>query len=164
VAKRLSERFPFDTTTSQYFTLVYGLLDLHEHSFRYVSAGHPQIVHHRGGQDPVLLEASGFPVGVGPDEYDEYSVDLAEGDRLYIYSDGVPETMNAAGELFGCPRLVEALCSAPATSDSSGDASSAERSLRSLSAAIRNWSGFDRGQDDQTVLCVERTSSSARTP
>jgi sigma-B regulation protein RsbU (phosphoserine phosphatase) len=156
VAKRLSERFPFDTTTSQYFTLVYGLLDLHEHRFRYVSAGHPQIVHHREGHDPVLLEASGFPVGVGPDEYDEYSVNLAEGDRLYIYSDGVPETMNAAGELFGCPRMIDALRGAAAPLHVGARANSAERSLRGLSAAIRSWSELERGQDDQTVLCVER--------
>jgi phosphoserine phosphatase RsbU/P len=159
VAERLSERFPFDNTTSQYFTLVYGLLDLHEHCFRYVSAGHPQIVHQRVGHEPILLEASGFPVGVGPGEYDEYSVNLTPGDRLYIYSDGVPETMNPEGELFGCSRMLEALCGMVGAHVGAGPNSS-QRLLHRLSAAVQSWSGLDRGQDDQTVLCVERRSSS----
>jgi phosphoserine phosphatase RsbU/P len=150
VAARLSERFPFDTATSQYFTLVYGLLDLHEHRLRYVSAGHPQVVCRRRGAEPVLLEASGFPVGVGPGDYDENGVDLAPGDRLYIYSDGIPETMNPDGEVFGSSRLLRTLCS--------DERLSPERSLEQLSSEVCRWSGTDRCQDDQTVLCVERSA------
>jgi PAS domain-containing protein/stage II sporulation SpoE-like protein len=40
VAAKLNEYFPFDTRTAQYFTLVYGLLDLKARTFRYVAAGH----------------------------------------------------------------------------------------------------------------------------
>src|SRR5439155_8130717 len=41
VAAELNRRFPIDPETSQYFTLLYGLLDRQTHEFRYVSAGHP---------------------------------------------------------------------------------------------------------------------------
>jgi sigma-B regulation protein RsbU (phosphoserine phosphatase) len=163
VAQRLGERFPFDTTTSQYFTLVYGILDLHEHRLRYVSAGHPQIVRHPRGEEPMLLEAAGFPVGVTPvgaeADYEENVVDLAPGDRLFIYSDGIPETMSPDGELFGCTRMMQAICTngdgtngEPCSESDSG----AGRCLALLSDALRNWSGLERCQDDQTALCVER--------
>jgi sigma-B regulation protein RsbU (phosphoserine phosphatase) len=152
VAQRLCERFPFDAVTSQYFTLVYGILDLHEHRFRYVSAGHPQIVRCARGGPPALLEAAGYPVGVGPPgEYDEAVVDLAPGDRLYVYSDGIPETMDPQGELFGCARMVETLCSG-----GGGDGATVEESLATLSDALIRWSAPRQCQDDQTALCLER--------
>src|SRR5436309_2247599 len=41
VADELGRRFPFDQATSQYFTIIYGLLDVTTGAFEYVSAGHP---------------------------------------------------------------------------------------------------------------------------
>jgi sigma-B regulation protein RsbU (phosphoserine phosphatase) len=149
VAQRLSERFPFDAVTGQFFTLVYGVLDLQENRLRYTSAGHPQLVAHRRGAKPTFLEASGFPIGVGPGDYDEYEIDLASGDRLYIYSDGIPETMNPDGEPFGPDRLLKTL--------DAGQDVSADQSLEHLCSEICRWSAADRCQDDQTVVCIARS-------
>lgn len=151
VAERLGERFPIDGETGQYFTLVYGLLDLEQNTLRYVSAGHPPVVHHRRGAEPVTLTAPGFPVGVaaGAEPYEERVVRLAPGDRVYVYSDGVTEAMNPAGELFGAERLLQTIAA-------SGDAAGLEDCLDELGAAVCRWSDVDRCQDDQTVLCVER--------
>jgi sigma-B regulation protein RsbU (phosphoserine phosphatase) len=151
VAQRLCERFPIDSETGQFFTLVYGLLDLEQNVLRYVSAGHPPIVRHRAGAAPALLPAVGFPVGVvpGAEPYEEHVVELAPGDRVYVYSDGVPEAMNPARELFGPQRLLNTI----ADIDNAG---SVEECLDRLSAAVCQWSDADRCQDDQTVLCVER--------
>ena len=57
----------------------------------------------------MILESPGFPIGLAEDAYEERSVRLAAGDRLYLYSDGVPEAMNPAGERFGDARLLEAI-------------------------------------------------------
>ena len=41
VADRLNQLFPFNTTTEQFATMIYGVLDARTGEFRYVSAGHP---------------------------------------------------------------------------------------------------------------------------
>jgi sigma-B regulation protein RsbU (phosphoserine phosphatase) len=149
VAARLSRRFPFDQRTWQYFTMVYGLLDTRRHRFTYVSAGHPPVLRVRADGGADALEASGFPIGVGPDAaYDEYALDLTPGDRLYIHSDGLTEAANPRGELFGVERVLEVL---RAARDRPLDAS-----LRDLSAAVAAWTGAAGREDDQTALAIER--------
>ena len=87
--------------------MVYGILNAATGEFRYVSAGHPGPVHLPCGADPVILESQGFPIGLADDAYEERSVRLEAGDRLYLYSDGVPEAMDPAGKQFGDARLLE---------------------------------------------------------
>ena len=93
VAARLNQLFPFDSATEQFTTLVYGILNTASGEFRYVSAGHPGPVHLTPGDAPVILESQGSPIGLADGSYEERSVRLGEGDRLYLYSDGVPEAM-----------------------------------------------------------------------
>ena len=57
----------------------------------------------------MILESHGSPIGLADDAYEERSVHLEAGDRLYLYSDGVPEAMDPAGEQFGDARLLEAI-------------------------------------------------------
>ena len=109
VADRLNRLFPFDPATEQFATMIYGILDAATGEFRYVSAGHPGPVHLPVGADPVILESRGFPIGLADDAYEERSVHLRAGDRLYLYSDGVPDAMDPAGEQFGEARLLEAI-------------------------------------------------------
>jgi PAS domain S-box-containing protein len=64
VAERLNRQFPLDPRTRQYFTMLYGVLDLETNRFRYVSAGQsgPLLVPRQG--KPVDLTTSGFPIGL----------------------------------------------------------------------------------------------------
>ena len=148
VAARLSERFPFDDKTGQFFTLVYGLLDLHTHRLRYVSAGHPGVIHVARQGAARIIEVSGYPIGVAPDEYDEHEVELAPGDRLYVYSDGVPEAMDANDNTFGTDRLLAQLDQMPRQS--------LDVTLSSLVDRIDHWRGGGRVHDDLSVLALER--------
>ncbi len=153
VAHRLSERFPFDEVTRQYFTMVYGLLDTARHEFSYVSAGHPHILRVRASGEVEMLDALGFPIGVGPGgEYEDCSVAVEPGDRLYIHSDGLTEAMSPGRELFGVPRMFDALRAARG--------GSLEASLQQLSATIQEWTGSSERKDDQTVLAIERLPTS----
>ena len=148
VAARLGERFPFDDKTGQFFTLVYGLLDLQTHTLRYVSAGHPGVVHVARGGATRLIEVSGYPIGVAPDPYDEQDIPLSPGDRLYIYSDGVPEAMDAGDNTFGSQRLVAQLDQSRALS--------LDGTLDALLHRIDHWRGGVRVHDDLSVLALER--------
>ncbi len=147
VADRLNQLIPYNMTTEQFATMIYGVLDARTGEFRYVSAGHPGPVHLAAGARPVILESPGFPIGLAQNAYEEWSVRLAAGDRLYLYSDGVTEMMNPAGELFGDARLVEAI--------GRGRSVSLQESVDDLMGEIERWRGAASAQDDISIVAVE---------
>jgi sigma-B regulation protein RsbU (phosphoserine phosphatase) len=147
VAARLNRLFPFDVATEQFATMVYGLLDATTGEFRYVSAGHPGPVHLPSGGDPIILEGQGSPIGLADDAYEERSVRLRAGDRLYLYSDGVPEAMDAAGKLFGDARLLEAI--------GRGRSERLPESMAMLLGEITRWHGAENSRDDISILAAE---------
>ena len=57
----------------------------------------------------MILERWGSPIGLADAAYEQRSVRLVPGDRLYLYSDGVPEAMDPAGRPFGDARLLDAV-------------------------------------------------------
>jgi phosphoserine phosphatase RsbU/P len=147
VADRLNRMFPFDSATEQFATMVYGVLDTATGEFRYVSAGHPGQVHLPSGADPVILEARGFPIGLADHAYEERSVRLGAGDRLYLFSDGIPEATSSAGEHFGNARLLGALAR--------GRLGPLRESVAALLGEIERWQGSERAQDDISILAAE---------
>ncbi len=147
VAARLNRLFPFDSATGQFATLVYGILNTATGEFRYVSAGHPGPVHLPSSADGVILESQGFPIGLADDAFEERSIRLGAGDRLYLYSDGVPEAMDSAGKLFGTDRLLEAITSVRSRL--------LQDSVVALLENITLWHESKRPQDDISILTVE---------
>jgi phosphoserine phosphatase RsbU/P len=147
VAARLNRLFPFDPATEQFATLVYGVLEAGTGEFRYVSAGHPGPVHLPAGSGPVTLASQGFPIGLAAEAYEERSARLGWGDRLYLYSDGVPEAMDPAGEPFGDARFLEAI--------ERQRAAPLRESIATLLGEIARWHGSGRPQDDVSILAVE---------
>jgi len=147
VAARLNRLFPFDAATGQFATLVYGILDAATGEFRYVSAGHPGPVLLSSAADPVMLESQGFPIGLAEEHYEERSVRLKAGDRLYLYSDGVPESMDPAGKQFGDAQLLETI--------GQGRSVSLQVGIASLVGKLTLWHGSERPHDDISILAVE---------
>jgi phosphoserine phosphatase RsbU/P len=147
VAARLNRLFPFDAATEQLTTMIYGILNAATGEFRYVSAGHPGPVHLPYRADPVLLESEGFPIGLADEAYEERSVCLGARDRLYLYSDGVPEAMNPAGDQFGNARLLEAIAQ--------GRSEPLQENVATLLGEITRWHDTGRPHDDISILAVE---------
>jgi phosphoserine phosphatase RsbU/P len=151
VVNRLNALFPYDPATEQFATMIYGVLEPGNGEFRYVSAGHPGPVHLPAGAGPVILESEGYPIGLAQDAYGERSVRLAVGDRLYLYSDGVPEAMDPDGEQFGHARLLEAI----------GQVRSEplQKGVAALLSEIERWRGPASAQDDISILAVEASAA-----
>jgi len=147
VAARLNRLFPFDSATAQLTTMLYGILNAATGEFCYVSTGHPGPVHLPCGTDPMILESQGFPLGLTDSAYEERSVHLSVGDRLYLYSDGVPEAMDAAGKQFGNTRLLNVIGLARSEP--------LQESVATLLREIARWHGFESPQDDISILAVE---------
>lgn len=108
VMNELNRRFQMSLQAELYFTMAYGVLDLQTGELKYVSAGHPAIVH-ASGTNVSFLPNSNFPVGWVEDvEYEADSFILQPGDRLFIYSDGVPEAFHGHDRTqYGDDRLLE---------------------------------------------------------
>src|SRR5205814_619860 len=115
--------------------------------FRYVSAGHPGPVHLPARAGPVILESDGPPIGLAEGPYEERSVRLAAGDRLYLYSDGLTEAIDRAGKLFGDDRLREAI--------DRGRSEPLREGVTALLGEIERWRGAAGAQDDVSILAVE---------
>ena len=92
-------------------------------------------MHLPSGADPVILESQGSPIGLADDAYEERSVRLGAGDRLYLYSDGVPEAMDPAGKQFGDARLLEAI--------GRGRSEPLRESVATLLGEIARWHGSE---------------------
>jgi serine phosphatase RsbU (regulator of sigma subunit) len=106
LADRLDRELDQNTPGSVYLTLFVGILDSNGRLLRYVNAGHnPQFVlHDRNGLSP--LSSTGMPIALYAGHgYSEASVDLAAGDLLFFYTDGLVETENERKDMFGAERL-----------------------------------------------------------
>jgi phosphoserine phosphatase RsbU/P len=147
VAARLNRLFPFDFATEQFTTMVYGIFSAAAGEFRYVSAGHPGPVHAPFGADPVILPGKGYPIGLADDVYEERSIRLKARDRLYLYSDGVPESLDLEGKPFGEARLLETI--------GRGRSVTLQESVDQLLAEITGWRASEKAQDDISILAVE---------
>ena len=147
VADRLNQQFPFDLATAQFATLMYGILDVPTGEFRYVSAAHPGPIHVPVGQPPALVVSPGFPIGLADEPYTESVLQLAPGDRLYLYSDGLPEAAKPGGERFGDARLLRAIDRVRTKPLQQG--------ITELLEEIEQWQGGESPQDDISMLAVE---------
>jgi phosphoserine phosphatase RsbU/P len=150
VAFELNNRFPMEDQGNLYFTMVYGVLDMHTQEFKFVSAGHPNLVHVPVGGHPVFIETADMAIGwVEGIEFGNHSVQLAPGDRLYLYSDGVPEAMDHDLEEFGDERMLA--CIAKSQKES------VKTSIEELYDAVREWCATNGPKDDVSILGFEIT-------
>jgi sigma-B regulation protein RsbU (phosphoserine phosphatase) len=99
-------RFLLERTGGEkYATVFYGLLD-HSGKLWYVNAAHCPPIVIRGSGEQFHLETTGMPVGLMDSaDFAVAEHQLASGDKVVIYSDGVTEAQNATGEFFGKKRL-----------------------------------------------------------
>ena len=131
----------------KYATMFYSKLDSAGH-LTYANAGHcaPLLVSKTGEIEK--LEATSMPVGlVAGAPFVLAHRDLAPGDRIVLYTDGVTEAQNEAGDFFGRKRLREAVQSA-------GGADCAELHATIQSAILDFTAGAEQA-DDLTLVVVE---------
>jgi sigma-B regulation protein RsbU (phosphoserine phosphatase) len=92
-----------------FVTLCYLRFDLDHRSLELVDCGHTGLIHRRSETgDCECVHGDNLPLGVRVGEvYDQLTVPFETGDQFLLFSDGVTETRNREGELFGEDRLLE---------------------------------------------------------
>lgn len=111
----------------------------------YVNAGHnaPILRHSNGALES--MEVGGLPLGIRSDViYETASLVLKPGDALILFTDGVVEAFNEAGEEFGNTRWLEAIRNLPDWN--------AQETLKFLMKKVDDFVGFTRQSDDITCL------------
>jgi sigma-B regulation protein RsbU (phosphoserine phosphatase) len=154
VMTELSKRFPYDMQTGQYFTMVYAVIDLENQKLTYASAGHEPMIVVGRNRDPEFGRSTGQPIALVPaiimkSTYEEQTIDIDSGDRIYLYSDGIPEAHEPQGEQFGTERLQSAMADLLDQDIDEG--------LPVILEKVRQWQGRVEFDDDVTIVGVEIT-------
>lgn len=121
-------------------------LSLSADHLHYLSAAHPPFLLRNGGGLPQQCESTGRPLGVFADgAFSVRDIELEPASMLLLYTDGIIEAKNDAGEEFGVERLSEAFATAPTP------AAATTRHIYDTSAAFQDMQMID---DDVTFIAV----------
>ena len=105
-----NKRLLQDARVNLFVTLFYGALDSSTGILTYVNAGHnpPYLLSSKENGDATPLEKTGIPIGIDEDaQWEERTIQIAPGDVLLLYTDGITESQNNEGESFDEDLLVE---------------------------------------------------------
>ena len=133
-----------------FVTVWLGILEISTGRLSAANAGHeyPVIYRKSSGQFDMLKDIHGLVIGsIGGIKYKEYSLMLAPGDKLFLYTDGVPEATNADKELFGTKRMLQAL--------NADKEASPEQVLSNIRRAVDEFVDGEEQFDDLTMLCIK---------
>ena len=147
-AGRLDRDVEASTPPEVYLTLFLGILDPKRRELRYVNAGHesPFLLRRDGRLE--RLDPTGRPIGLmSGGAYLQRAIALETGDRLFLYTDGLVDAENEAGDVFGPGRL-ENLLSRDAAATGAADL------LARVERAYQEHRGSRDAADDATLLVL----------
>jgi len=155
VLEQVNDHLSPDMPEKMFVTCFYGVLEPRTGRFRFANAGH-DVPYVKTVDGSVELRARGMPLGLMPGmSYEEKEMDLSPGDSVLLHSDGIVEAHNARREMFGFPRLKEAVARYP------GGADVIDRVL----ADVHSHTGPDAEQeDDITMVTFQRSAAAANQP
>ena len=133
-----------------FVTIWLGILELSTGKLTAANAGHEYpALKKPDGCFALFKDKHGFVIG-GMDgmAYKDYEIVLAPGAKLLLYTDGVPEAMDAEDAMFGTERMLKALNDAP-------EDASPEQLLKGVRASVDEFVKEAEQFDDLTMLCIE---------
>lgn len=138
----------YTVRSDAFVTAFYGVYDPETRQIVYSLAGHhPPRLKHLDGSLAQLDQGRSLPLGISPvDRYHEGTYQLRPGDQLVLCTDGILEAVDREGELFGLERLDDVL---------EHTAAGAPDLLRSVLAAVEEFTGGEAPRDDRTVLVAK---------
>ncbi|MBM3463860.1 MAG: serine/threonine-protein phosphatase [Armatimonadetes bacterium] len=152
ILERLNERlYSLWTDDESWFvTMFYAIYDEETHEFVYTSGGHQAaLLIHADPQRPIeRLKVDNLPIGIFEDmKWDEKSVVLEPGDRVAVFTDGVNEARNPAGEIFTMERVEQVLRENLHLSPG--------EIARAVVKRVRAFAGSHDMQDDLAIMIME---------
>jgi len=148
VAARINDLMLDEFGAETYLTILYAEFNLKTGKLRLVQAGHPHPVIQRASGQLEYIGEGGHPIGLLPQaEFATVEAQLAPGDRLFVYSDGITECTNPDGEEFGqdgVSRTLAALARLHGT-----------EFMDALKWELTHWAGREDFDDDVSGALLE---------
>ena len=132
-------------TQSQFVTAAYVYLDAQREELRYSAAGHPPMLLLRNGAVSEIAENGLILAAFDFAAYESKTHQLQPKDRLLLYTDGIIEAANAAGDFFGAERMSNVLRESASVST--------HEAADQIIGAVRGWASTQ--DDDLTVLVCD---------
>ncbi len=141
--------------STQFVTVLYGILDLQTNEFSYARAGHePPLVLHPNGVVERIPHSSGMAIGLWENvRLDERTIRLAPGDILFMYTDGMTDCRSPEGEAFGLDRIKETL--------SKLTNYNAQQVCDFMLETLKNYQQGAKQDDDVTLVAVHVASENS---
>ena len=156
ILTKTNEALCSNNKAEMFVTVWLGILEVSTGRLTASNAGHEYPVLKRaGGAYELFKDPHGFVIG-GMDglKYREYELQLQPGDKLFLYTDGVPEATNADGAMFGTAGMVEALNREPEAAP--------DQILSNIRDAVNDFVKDAEQFDDLTMLCMEYNGPSGK--
>lgn len=149
VMRFANTRLVAGTLDGSFVTAFYGILDPVTGALTYASCGHnPPRVRRLDGSVCGIDDARSIPLGIDDPIVIEHGVtQFAPGDTLVLYTDGISEVFSPQGEMFGVPKLDEAIA---------GSNGLPQDVIDSIYRALFAHRGSSTRDDDQTMVVVRR--------
>jgi len=135
--------------STQFVTVLYGILDLRTRDFSYARAGHePPLILHADGSVERIPHSPGMAIGLWePVTLDERTIKLLSGDTLILYTDGMTDCRDPKGEAYGLERIKETLGKLPKQT--------AQQICNTLLETLQDYQDGSKQDDDVTLVAVK---------
>jgi sigma-B regulation protein RsbU (phosphoserine phosphatase) len=147
--RELNRRFFLRDEGNPYFTIAYGVLEPSTGTMRISRAGHPYPLLQKANGEVHWVKPEGYAVGLFPTaEVASEELSLKQGDRLFLYSDGLVDCTNADGVRFSSTRLAELV--------TAGSGLPLADVIATLRDAVTAWRGSESFADDVSLIVLEK--------
>ena len=148
ILEKTNEALCSSNQVEMFVTVWLGILEISTGKITAANAGHEYPAMTKDGTFELLKGRHGFVIGgLEGVVYHEYELQMKPGDKLFLYTDGVPEATDAQNQMFGTGRMLEAL-------NREKDADS-EKILENVREDLDKFVSGAEQFDDLTMLCIE---------
>lgn len=149
ILKNTNDLICSNNREEMFVTVWLGILEISTGKVTAANAGHEYpAVMHENGRFELIQDKHGFIIGgISGLEYQDYEIMLEPGSKLFLYTDGIPEAADAASELYGTDRMLDALNSEPGAD--------VRKLIENIQDSVSGFAGNTEQSDDITMLCLE---------
>ena len=149
ILRTVNEEICARNPEEMFVTVWLGVLEISTGKLTAANAGHEYpAVKKADGSFELYKDRHGMVIGgLEESRYREYTLQMAPGDQLFVYTDGVPEASDAQEQMFGTDRMIEALRGAAGGGP--------QQLLSAVAEAVKAFAGGAPQFDDLTMLCLE---------
>jgi serine phosphatase RsbU (regulator of sigma subunit) len=140
-----------DFTHGQFITACYACIDLDNKTIIQANAGHwPLLVKRKNQKELIFCTENGIPIGWSDNEvFINNTIDLEEGDRIVLYTDGITEARNDEDKMYGQDAFYKLIIE--------NDSYDVDAFSQLVIKEITEWTGVQKKNfdDDVTLIVID---------